>query len=142
MSTLFHDLGQILVKMGTNSFTDFAGDGILWAPIEDRIAKLQGARGLVVVSAMFDELSETTLNIMPGSPNMAIIDLMMGVGGARPFAAFSAVDPLGNTDVFAPACALRRRPDWAKPVEAVPLVAVFDLFNATLSYGAGAVQVG
>lgn len=142
MSILFHDLGQISVKMGENSFTDFAGDGILWAPIEDRIAKLQGARGLVVVSAMFDELSEVTLNIMPGSPNMAIISLMQGQGGERPFASFAAIDPLANSDVFAPACALRRRPDWNKPVEAVPLVAVFDLFNGRVGWGTGAVQVG
>lgn len=142
MSTLFHDLGQVLVKVGANSFTDFAGDGILWAPIEDRIAKLQGARGLVVVSAMFDEISEATLNVMPGSPNAAIIDLMIGQGGERPFATFSAVDPLGNSDVFAPACALRRVPDWAKPAEAVPTVVIFDLFNGRVAFGPGAVQVG
>ncbi|MEE9481212.1 MAG: hypothetical protein V3V34_11815 [Kiloniellales bacterium] len=141
MSSRFHDLGQITVKLGTFTFTEHAGDGILWAPIEDMIAKLQGARGAVMVSAKFDELSEITLNIMPGSPNMEIINAAQGQPGERVFLPLVAVDPNANSSVVAPSATLRRRPDWAKAEEAAAMPVIFDLFNARVDYGPGSVEV-
>jgi hypothetical protein len=141
MATRFHDLGQVTVKFGTWTFTEHAGDGVLWAPIEDKIAKLQGARGSVMVSAKFDELSELTLNIMPGSPNMEIINFAQGNPGETIFAPMVVVDPNSNSSIIAPTATLRRRPDWAKAEEAAAMPVVFDLFNTLVDYGPGSVEV-
>jgi hypothetical protein len=136
--TRYHNLGEIGVKFGEFLFDEWAADGISWAPANDQISAEAGARGAVAVSEMFDEVSEITLNIVPTSPNNAIINATIGQ-----FLPLVLTDLNSTNEILAVTGRIAARPEFAKPqeIQGASRVIRIMLFGADVDYGGGNVPV-
>lgn len=138
MPTRYHNLSEIGVKFGEHLFSEWSADGISWAPANDQISAEAGARGNVSVSEMFDEVSEITLNLVPTSPNNAIIDATIGQ-----FLDLVLTDLNSGNEIVATSGRIAARPEFAKPqeIQGSSRVVRIMLFGAKVLYGGGNVVV-
>ena len=134
MALGYHNLAQIGLKVGTFLFSEFAADGLSWEPVNDQIVTEAGARGSVVMSEMFDSVSELTVTIMPQSPNNSIIDQILGQ--TLPL---TVTDLNSDREIFSNTARIKARPPIGLPMqlEGAPRVIVFTLVNDTTIYGSG-----
>lgn len=130
----YHNLAQMSVQFGDEIFTEFAEDGISWEPVNDAIVVGQGARGAVVMSEMFDAVSELTVRIMPGSPNEAIIDRIKGRTDI-----LQVVDLNSDREIFSRWARVKRRPNIDSPMDLAGAAReiVFVLIQDRERYGTG-----
>lgn len=132
--TRYHNLSEIGVRFGEFLFSEWAADGVAWAPANDQISAEAGARGAVAVSEMFDEVSEITLSLVSTSPNNAIIDATIGQ-----FLPLTLTDLNSNNEILAVTGRIAARPEFNKPqqIEGSPRVVRIMLFGADVQYGDG-----
>jgi hypothetical protein len=136
MPSRYHNLSEIGVHIGEFQFLEWHADGISWEPLNDQIVAESGARGAVMVSEMFDNISEMTLSIVQTSPNNAYIDALLGV-----FATCTLTDKNSGTEIFAGACRIKARPPIGLAQEAGARAFVVQLYNDEARYGGGNVQI-
>jgi hypothetical protein len=136
MTTRYHNLAEIGVNFGDFAFTEWHADGISWEPLNDQIVSEAGARGAVMVSEMFDSISEMTLSIVQTSPNNAYIDALIGV-----FAPLTLTDKNSGTEIFSGAARIKARPPIGMAQEAGARAFVVQLYNDETVYGGGNVPV-